>query len=467
MQISDIWSKSLAPGILDLLAIGIYLILIFMIAFYTQNKRLENNTVYKYYVWGLFAKIAGALAMAIIYTAYYKEGGDTTNYYRSSEALINSLFQTPLAFLRVLGGEMNAELYHTAFNNNTGHPMYAGKPNSFIIVRITSLFTLLGFKNYFTSNILFAWFFFNGFWKLFLLATKIYPRYHKAFAFTVLFFPSVMFWASGISKDTVALAMTGWFLYSLYMVFIEKKKIIANIFILIISSLLIIFVKAYIFVAIIPGGFIWLAWNYLKKIENPVLRMAATPIAVGIFFMLGLGFLAVFKNYLGEYGTIDGIIEKAIITYEDHSRSVQYGYNFYSLGEFDGTRWDFFSKAPAAIMAGLFRPYLWEVRNPVMLLAALENTAFFILVVIILWRTGPIKAARITLDEPLVIFSLTFAVVFAFAVGISTANFGALARLKTPLIPFLGIGLFTLFYRSMEIKKENRESENKDLSISR
>ena len=170
---------------------------------------------------------------------------------------------------------------------------------------------------------------------------------------------------------------------------------------------------------------------------------------------------------LCEYGSIDGIIHKAIVTYEDHTRAQQYGDNYYSLGDFDGTRWNFFSKAPKAIIAGLFRPYLWEARNPVMLLAGIENLGFLILVLVILWRTGPIKTIRFTLEEPLIIFSLSFAIAFAFAVGIATANFGALVRLKIPLIPFLAVGLFTLYYRSMELRQEKESDYKKSFALTK
>jgi hypothetical protein len=176
------------------------------------------------------------------------------------------------------------------------------------------------------------------------------------------------------------------------------------------------------------------------------------------FLVAGFGLLNLFSEMLGDYGTLEGIIRKAIITYEDHIRAEQYGYNFYSLGEFDGTLWNFFSKAPAAIAAGLFRPYMWEIRNPVMFLAAAENTAFMLLVLVILWKTGPVKMIKIIFDEPLVVFSLTFAIVFAFAVGISTANFGALVRLKIPLLPFITTGLFILYHKAREIKKTSTES---------
>ena len=465
MQVADIWTKSLFPGIIDYVIILVYLMVMFMVAANIKNRKILHNPVYRYYVWGLFASVLGAVAMGMIYTLYYREGGDTTAYYRSSEALVNLLFRNPAGYFRILLGDQTPEAL-SLFSRETGYPMYWGKSSSFAVVRFTSLITLFGFKNYFTTTILFAWFFYGGYWKLYLLVTRLYPDYARSFAFGILFFPSVLFWGSGISKDAMALAATGWFVYAVYMIAVEKRHLLANGFVAVLTTYLILSVKAYIFVALLPAAFVWLAWNYIKRIDNPVVRTAAMPVSAALFLAAGLGILSAFSGLLGEYGSIDSIIRKAIITYEDHTRSVQYGYNFYSLGTFDGTRWNFFSKAPAAIMAGLFRPYLWEVRNPVMLLAALENTAFIIIVIIVLWRTGPIKMVKIAFDEPLVIFSLTFAIVFAFAVGISTANFGALVRLKIPLIPFIAVGLFTLYNRSLELKEEKAADTKKGMVFS-
>jgi hypothetical protein len=466
MPAVDIWSKSLFPSLVDYIVISVYLIIMFLMANYIKNRHIDQNPIYKYYVWGLFAKVAGAVAMGLIYTLYYKDGGDTTAYYRSSEALVNLFLQNPMGYFKILFGEVSKETILSSFSNQTGYPMYWTKYTSFSVVRVTSFFTIIGLKNYFTSTILFAWFFYKGYWKLFLLVTRLYPKYHQAFAFSILFFPSVLFWGSGISKDAIALSMTGWFVYSLYYLVVEKEKILKNALVLIFTTMVLLSVKAYIFVALVPGGVIYLAWSYLKKIRNPVFRLISAPLTIVAFLALGLGILNLFGPMLGEYGSIDGIIHKAIVTYEDHTRAQQYGENYYSLGTFDGTRWNFFSKAPKAIIAGLFRPYLWEARNPVMLLAGLENLGFLILVLIILWRTGPIKTIRLTLEEPLIIFSLSFAIAFAFAVGIATANFGALVRLKIPLIPFLAVGLFTLYYRSMEIRAERENKDSKTLIVS-
>jgi hypothetical protein len=106
----------------------------------------------------------------------------------------------------------------------------------------------------------------------------------------------------------------------------------------------------------------------------------------------------------------------------------------YSLGELDGTFGSMIKLAPQAVNVSLFRPYLWEVRNPLMLLSALESLGLLFLTIYTVY-----KARRYlfgALGNPTILFCLMFSVSFAFAVGISTFNFGTLTRYKIPLLPF-------------------------------
>jgi hypothetical protein len=49
--------------------------------------------------------------------------------------------------------------------------------------------------------------------------------------------------------------------------------------------------------------------------------------------------------------------------------------------------------------------------------------------------------------SPEVVFCLIFSLVFAFGVGISTYNFGSLARYKIPLFPYYFTALAVILYQ--------------------
>jgi hypothetical protein len=118
----------------------------------------------------------------------------------------------------------------------------------------------------------------------------------------------------------------------------------------------------------------------------------------------------------------------------------------YDLGDLDASFIGMLKLAPSAINVALFRPYLWEVNNPLMLLAALEALTFLCLTILVLLKSRHHLLSA--LKNPVVIFSLFFSLSFAFFVGISTYNFGTLFRYKVPMLPFYGVFLAIIWLQS-------------------
>jgi len=100
--------------------------------------------------------------------------------------------------------------------------------------------------------------------------------------------------------------------------------------------------------------------------------------------------------------------------------------------------------APQAIVVALFRPFLWESRNPTMLLSAIEATYFIVLTIRIFFRVGVGKTLRAIVSSPVLTLCFVFSLIFAISVGISSGNFGTLVRYKIPLMPFYLAGLYIM-----------------------
>ena len=56
--------------------------------------------------------------------------------------------------------------------------------------------------------------------------------------------------------------------------------------------------------------------------------------------------------------------------------------------------------------------------------------------------------------DPNLMFFLIFSLIFAFAVGITSYNFGALSRYKIPCLPFYGAFLMILLNQSKVIAND-------------
>jgi hypothetical protein len=56
-------------------------------------------------------------------------------------------------------------------------------------------------------------------------------------------------------------------------------------------------------------------------------------------------------------------------------------------------------------------------------------------------------------QHEILFFCITFSIIFAFMIGITTPNFGALVRFKIPLIPFLAAWLVIMKnYKKIEVR---------------
>ena len=437
----------------DIILLPVYLIIIFLVSKRIKNKHIDDNPAYKYYTTGLFIKIAGGILFTLIYIFYYK-CGDTLNYYSGGRALINLLFKHPYPCLSILFGNTTVENW-SYFDITTGWPMwsiYFLKPDSFAVMRLIIPFLLISVNKFLLCTIILDWVVYAGIWRFYLMLCEIYPKMTKQFAIAVFCIPSLIFWGSGIMKDTFTFAATLWFTYSAYMIFIKKNKIPVNIIVLIINFWVLIMLKPYIIIALLPNILVWILFKQIKSIKNKVLRYLSAPALLVIGIIICASSLSIFSKKLGSYSSIDSAIKKAQVTQQDLIRD-QYGTNSFNIGSFDASFSSIISKAPAAITAGLFRPFIWEAHNVTMLISGIENFIFLIVFIYFLFYIGLFKVFKFIIQDPLLIFFSIFVLIFSFSIGLTTANFGALVRLKIPATIFFVLLLFILYQKNKEFKQ--------------
>lgn len=430
-------------SIFDLLLAPLYLIFIYFIAGYIEHRNIKKQPLYKWYTRGLFVKLFGAIAVCLIYQFYY-EGGDTINYFETSRAISNLWAKDYHTFFHVIlnGSKSNEDF--SFFDITTGWPVYWRDEKAVFVARLIVPFCLVSFQSYVVTAILLAWFCYTGIWRLFLLFNEQFPQLQKQFAISILFVPSVVFWGSGLLKDTITLSAVGWYTYHFYSFFIQKKYKIWSIISVFVASFLLVAIKPYILFALLPGSIIWLSNERLINVKNKVLRFVAAPFFISLGVGVGFFVLSQMGDVLGIYA-IDKVLDRAVVVNIDQKQEY-YGGSSFDIGDFDANPISMMAKAPQALAATLFRPYLWDVRNPVMAMSALENTYIMILTIFLLIRLKFLGFFRLISKNPLLLFSVLFSLFFAFSVGIATSNFGSLVRLKIPCIPFFVSSLFVVKY---------------------
>jgi hypothetical protein len=430
----------------DIFIIPIYLLLILLIGYQTQRAKVKENPVYRYYFKGLIFKLFCAISFCLVFTFYYNEGGDTLNYFTSAKAMSNLMFVDLNHYLDLLINGSSLEKW-TYFNSDTGFPMHFmfKDPKTFMVSRLTSVIMPLTNRSLIGTTLILSYIAYTAIWKLFLFFTHFYPKLDKQLAIAVLFMPSVTFWSSGIMKDTYTFAALAWFVYNIFQVLIKKEKIPINIFLAIVNAALILSIKPYIFIALLPGAVLWAFYQKISNIKSAIVKGLILPfILIAAFGVVSLIFSKI-SSSLGEYANYDQMVTKAKNTQEDLLDATRYGKNNYNIGKIDGSTSGMLKIAPNALIAGLFRPFIWEARSVFIAVSGIENAFLLFSIIFLLIKLKFVRFFKYLFSEPVLMFSFVFTVFFVFGVGLSSTNFGALVRYRIPAIPFFVATVFIMF----------------------
>lgn len=427
-------------GIKDLFITPIFLVLLSILAYFVRPY-VTNDRTRKYFFPALWVRFAGAIALGLIYQFYYS-GGDTFNYWQHGSTWIWQAFMDdPSVGWRILLGPAGEHIGEGF--QYTSRIWYFRDPKSFFVVRLVAIGDLLTFNTYSATALLFASFSFSGLWAMYSsLESKL--RNTKWLAIAILFIPSTVFWGSGILKDTITFGALGWLTWACFDMLEKGRRDLLRIAVGMLAILLIAKVKVYILICFFPALGIWMYLKNLSAIRNKLIRMLFAPIILMI--ILFAGFEAVNTATADTLYALDSIAQRAAITAYD----IRYGWGArtgetsgYDLGILDGTWQSMIRLMPEAINVTLFRPYLWEVQNPLMLLSAVESLFILFLVIwVVVWKRRVNGFGR-----PFVVFCLIYSLLFAFAVGVSTYNFGTLMRYKIPLMVMFLVPFVTDFRR--------------------
>ncbi|MCC7402053.1 MAG: hypothetical protein IT214_11270 [Chitinophagaceae bacterium] len=431
--------------IFDFILLPFFIAIIFAIGFQTRNKRYsKKNPLRKYYIPALSIKIFGALFIGLIYGYYYK-GGDTYYYFNQAQILNSSFDESFIKWINLL--------FHIPSSNDPNYYTYISQmewyrdPPSYAVVSITAFLSLFTLKTYLPTAILFAYISFTGVWALFRTFVSLYPSLIRPISIAVLFIPSVVVWGSGIFKDTLCLFGLGWLTFGIFRFMVQKDFSFRNILLSTFSFFIIARIKVYILLAFLPALFMWILFNYTQRIQNKAQKALAKSIVLLVIISGFLFFTERFAKDLGKY-SLESVAETSSTTRSWIAYTSGDEGSAYSLGNFSPSITGMLSQFPLAVNVTLFRPYLWESRKIIVLLSAAEAVLFLFITLKILFVLGIRKIWNTISSDPTIQFCLIFSIIFAFAVGISSYNFGALSRYKIPCLPFYTLALILLYYKN-------------------
>ncbi len=440
--------------ILDYLLLPFYLVIIYMIANNFRNKRYPPGHAWRpYFMPALTAKIIGAILIGMIYQYYYGGGGDTSLYFYHAQVLNSALDESV--------GKWFDLLFHIPNWYDGEYSKYIAvdklfwydSPSEYIIGQIAAVIGLVTFTTYLPTSIFFAVLSFTGMWAMFRTFATLYRNYTKYVAWCILFIPSTIMWGSGIFKDTICMFGLGWMVNGAFRILINRDRSPQVIILTILSFYLIAKIKIYILLAFLPALALWILFSYSHRIGSYVGRLMLKVMVIGAALGGFVYFSQYFAKELGKY-SLENVAKTSVITSTYIRGSSGDGGSAYTLaGGDDVSLGGMAKKFLPAVNVTLFRPYIWETRKVMQLLNAVEAMLFMWVTIKILITVGPRRAWRTIVGDPTIQFCLIFTIIFAFAVGLSSGNFGALSRYRIPCLPFYGLALVLIYYKNKPLEK--------------
>lgn len=437
---------------IDILLVPGYFFIFLLILLYIKKKNPQDILIQRYLIKGFVFKIFCAIFYGFLLYFYYGFG-DSITYFKDAIFLKHQISVGAESF-KVLFDD-----YKTVTENHT--ILAGGGPQGLFVEKVALILTYPSCSRFLITTMFFAAIGYSGMFKMLQTFNDILPGWHKRLALIVLFFPSLSVFGSGVLKDTLCMASLGWMIYCSHQLFVKRKMSFKYIFILLLSITVISIVKVYIIAAFIVPYILYLLILLVKRIPNVFLRRVVLPILLLIVTGLYIFYAKEIDDSLGYYA-VDKLFKNvkeqssSYLTSEDAESGA-----IFDLGTFEPTISGFIAKMPAGIVASLFRPFIWESKKFIIVFSALESLFLLLLTLYVLYKTGVRRFFSGIFNNPFTFLCITYALIFGALIGLSTFNFGTLARYRIPLIPFYAVGLLNILYT---YQKPNQQKPSQNIS---
>ncbi len=430
----------------DLFLLPFFIAIFYFMAIRTRNANSDNFLYRAYYIKGLNYKIIGSVFFALIYVFYYK-GGDTISFYWTVAPLHKLMFKDPAAFFKFVLDPYSLYPWPCVGDAAKYGVIYLIKGSaSLTTIKIAAIVNILCFNSFFMLCLAFAYISYLFEWRMFMLLSTIYPSLHKQFGYAFLMIPSVIFWGSGLSKDSIMIGCIMYFVYCFYMVFIVKKKILKYLLLLLFVAFIISLIRGFILFTVLPCCIIMAMVYYQAQIKNSGLQFLIGPLLLIVGAGASYGVVKGIGSSVESY-SVESLQAKAEGFRSWHSTLNEQGGSGYSIeGELDYSIGGILRKAPVAMAVTLFGPFPWQIRNFVMLMSGIEAILFSYIFIKTFTNSRIYKLFGVLAKDHIIAFCVPFVLVLGTAIGLTSFNYGALVRYRIPIMPFFATFLILVNY---------------------
>ena len=364
----------------------------------------------------LLLKVIAGILLGLIYTYYYKAGGDTILMATDAIRLAKSATVDFRAYLdTLLWGAYDPEFF------------FIGEYRTFFFVRILSVISWFSFHNYWLIGV---WLSIFSAWSLYQLASKIQCLWKvpsTTFLLFIVLLPSFTIWSSGVVKETYAIAGLAQLL-ALLIDFRSHQRIHWVRFICVaVMSYHVFMIKYYYLLPIVLffGPYAIIKWwgDYLFFIKrNLILR-----------YLLIFGLIIIIGSEIHPNLSLEGFQKAAVASNELTFQQTPHYNRVYFL-EWSSVQ-NVVINTMRSIKAGVFRPYLWESRGMLGTLQAIENFVLLLSTIFALYMSVKKKWKL----PGIVWVVLAFLLFMITLLPYTTPSLGSLSRYRVSYIPFYAL----------------------------
>jgi hypothetical protein len=396
----------------------IHVLVLFAIAFMVSKS--ETRLLKKIFWSGFVLKLAGGIALGLIYIHYYQVG-DTLTFYADGVRLANQARQN-------FGDYMMFLLSDTLYGPWVG---ISNEPRTIFMSKIVSMFCLIAQDNYWIISLYFSAVSFFSAWYLVKIIIRHRPDLMLASVIAFLFLPTALFWSSGIIKETLSMACL-YFISTGFMKLWTKQGVhVFEWIVMLVCCWVVWKLKYYYLVVFLP---LIAAALIMKRIIFP--RVALRNPYYSLVIWLMIFSIPVYAVGLIRPNLHPQRFLEVIASSNQAFVEISAPEDLISYPDLQPTAWNMLKYMPRAIFSGLFRPFLWEAGNFLQLLAAFEN---LVILIIFLYSLKSVKKIFHSPDRLLIFSMLIYILLLAAFLALSTPNFGTLARYRVGFISFFAL----------------------------
>jgi hypothetical protein len=394
--------------------LGVHLTIIFLLSFWMWKK--QTLRVRLYFWPALVMKLAAGIGLGLLYKYHYSVG-DTFRFFDDASVLTKIFWEDPVSYFNILISSDDSGSIVTLLGSI--------QQRSLFLVKIVSGVNIITGNNYWLTSLYFSLVSFVSAFLLFEKVTTTFSGSKLAAAIAFLFFPSIVFWSSGIIKES--LAMAGICMLSrIYISILANTKPAWWEWILTILSVVLVWNLKYYWTAVFIPVAITTIFVYTATRNFNLKARYKIVIWMILFLIICFGVTLVHPNFY-----LENFLQVLVQNYNEFIRiSPSENVIHYQL---TATWASVVFNSPLALLSGFFRPFIWEATNLLQVMVAVEN-----LLVLVLCVTSVMSLHTIC-NSPyrLLIFStLVYIVILCLFLALSTPNLGTLTRYKVGFQPF-------------------------------